>query len=114
MFSSPSFGEWTKVATESSGRVFYLDFERVRKHDGYVYWWELSDYLKPSEFGSLSAKVYHQGDCKLFRFKTLSFSFHKEPMGHGLGDIQEPYKKGWKYPPPKSVSEVILKAVCSQ
>ena len=114
MFSSGSFAEWTKVATASSGRDFYLDFERVRKHDGYVYWWELSDYLKPDQFGDLSAKVYKEGDCKLFRFKTLSYHFHKEPMGGGTGDVQESVKKGWKYPVPDSVNEIILKEVCSQ
>ena len=112
MLSSTSFAEWTKVAKGSSGNIFYLDFERVRKHDGYVYWWELGDFLKPDKYGDLSAKAYHEGDCKLFRHRILSYSFHKEPMGRGTGDVQESVKKTWRYPPPKSVSEKILKAVC--
>ena len=114
MLSSTSFAEWTKVITGDSGRIFYLDFERVRKHDGSVYWWELSDYLKPDKYGDMSVKVYKEGDCKLFRYKTLSFSFHKEPMGYGTGDVQDVAKKGWRYPPPMSVSETTLKAVCSR
>ena len=115
MFSFTSFAEWTKVAKDNtSGNIFYLDFERVRKHDGYVYWWDLSDYLKPDKYGDLSALVYNEGDCKLFRFKTLSYHFHKEPMGGGTGEIQESVKKGWQYPAPMSVSENILKAVCSR
>ena len=93
-----------------------MDFERIRKHGGYVYWWDLSDYLKPTKYGILSGKIYKQGDCKLFRYKVLSFSFHKEPMGGGTGDVQAPVKKsqGWKYPPPTSASETILKSVCSR
>ena len=89
MFSSTSFAYWTKVSKNVNGTTFYVDFERIRKHGGYVYWWDLKDNLKPTDYGDLSAKVYHQGDCKLFRFKVLSFSFHKEPMGRGTGDVQE-------------------------
>ena len=96
------------------GRTFYVDFERIRKHGGYVYWWELGDYLKPITGGYLSAKIYNQVDCKLFRYKNLSWSFHKEPMGGGTGETSNEPDKDWKYPPPDSVSETILKAVCNQ
>ena len=114
MFSTPSYGEWTKTGVNVDGDTFYVDFDRIRKHDGNVYWWALNDNLKPTKYGHLSTKIYKQGDCKLFRFKNLSFSFHKEPMGNGPGDVQEPVKKGWKYPPPNSSQERILKRVCSQ
>ena len=116
MFSTPSYGEWTKVGKNVSGDVFYVDFERIRKHGGYVYWWELSDYLKPTSGGDLSDKMYNQGDCKLFRFKTLSYVFHKELMGGGTGRVVEPgaKHKGWQYPIPGSSGENILKRVCSQ
>ena len=116
LFSSPSYSEWKKIGENDIGDTFYVDFERIRKHGGYVYFWELGDYLKPTKQGHLSAKTYIQGDCKLFRFKVLSFSFHKEPMGRGTGDVQKPVKEsqGWKYPSPNSVNEVILKSVCSR
>ena len=114
VLSTPVFAEWTKMDKNVSGDTFYVDFERIRKHGGYVYWWELGDYLKPTKYGDLSDKSYKQGDCKLFRFKVLSYSHHKEPMGRGTGDVQEPVKKlqGWRYPPPNSPSETILKSVC--
>ena len=67
MFSSSSYAGWTKVGENASGDTYYVDFERIRKHDGYVYFWQLSDYLKPTEYGILSAKVYKQGDCRSFR-----------------------------------------------
>ena len=118
MFSSSSYAGWTAVSegtgTTNSGNTFYVDFERIRKHDGYVYWWNLMDYLKPSSTGRLSAKTYNQGDCKLFRYKRLSYSFHDEPMGTGAGEVQEPEQKGWRYPPPNSGDEIILKQVCNQ
>ena len=113
MFSSSSYAGWTQVSESVDGDVFYVDFERMRKHDGYVYWWELINNLKPNEWGSLSTKIYHQGDCKLFRFKHLSYRFHKEPMGGGTGVVEESGKE-WRYPPPQSVDEFILKQVCNR
>ena len=112
MFSSPSYSEWTWVVV-NRGTTFYVDDDRIRKVDGYVYWWDMTDYLKPSE-GDLSAKVYNQGDCKLFRFKQLSFSFHKEPMGGGTGEVFNPKNPDWEYPPPNSVIETALKSVCGR
>ena len=114
MFSSSSYAGWTKVGEDVNGKTFYVDYERIRIHDGYVYWWDLQDYLKPTSQGHLSAKTYNQGDCKLFRYKVLSYSFHKEPMGGGTGEVVEPVKKGWKYPPPNSSGEFILKQVCNR
>ena len=113
MFSSTSFAEWTKIGDNTSGNTIYVDFERIRKHDGYVYWWDLTDFLKPTEYGRLSAKRYSQGDCKLFRYKTLSFAFHDQPMGRDVGTSFSPENPEWGYPSPDSAHEYILKSVCN-
>jgi hypothetical protein len=113
MFSSPSFAGWTKVNEGMSGDTFYVDFERIRKHDGYVYWWGLKDLLEPDKTGDLSYKRYDQGDCKLFRYKGLSASFHKEPMGGGTGRSYSPKNPAWDYPSSGSVGEYTLKSVCA-
>ncbi len=94
--------------------TYYVDFETIRKVDGHVYFWTLVDYLKPQKNGYLSVKLYRQGDCKLFRFKYLSFSTHKEPMGRGSSDVINPKNTEWAYPPPNSSIEIILKSVCSR
>ena len=109
--SSTSFAGWTKVS-ESVVATYYVDFERIKKHDGYVYYWELSDYLKPTPYGILSDKIYNQVDCKKFRYKWLSISGHKGPMGGGTGEIDNTPAKEWFYPPPDSSIETILKTVC--
>jgi hypothetical protein len=115
MFSTPSHAEWTKVSSTGNGaHTFYVDFERIRKHDGYIYYWLLTDYLKPNKFGDLSAKVYKQGDCKLFRNKILTDSYYKNPMGVGTSSTSNEPEKNWTYPSPNSVSEYVLKAVCNQ
>ena len=113
VFSSPSYADWTKVGTSVDGDTFYVDFDRIRKHGGYVYFWQLSESVKPV-LGDLSAKFYIQGDCKLFRFKYLSYYFHTEPMGNGTptssGNTPD---KEWRYPSPNSSHEDILKSVCN-
>ena len=113
MFSSPSYSEWTKVGESVDGTTFYVDFDRIRKHDGYIYFWNLSDYLKPNKYGVLSSIVYYEGDCKLFRMMRLSSSYHKQPMGGGTGNVNT-LKQDWSYPPPNSSMESILKSVCGR
>ena len=114
MFSTTSFAEWTKVGGNQMGTL-YVNFERIRKVDGYVYFWVLSDFLKPNpKTGTISMKIYHQGDCKLFRHKRLSFSFHKEPMGRGTCKTNNDPDKNWVYPHPESSGEKLLESVCSR
>ena len=56
MFASTSFGGWTKMVKNVDGETFYVDFERIRKHGGYVYYWYLSDNLKPTKQGLADAQ----------------------------------------------------------
>ena len=112
MFSSSSYAGWTKVLETDIGDTAYVDFERIREHYGYVYWWGLTDFLKPTSRGWLSYKIYYQGDCKLFRHKNLSFSFHKEPMGGGTGRADSYPDEDWTDPAPRSGDKTALELVC--
>jgi hypothetical protein len=114
MFSSSSYAGWIKVVDHLNGDTDYVDYERIRKHDGYVYFWYMNDYSKPKPNGWLSTKIYKQGDCNLFRFKSLSWSFHKQPMGGGTGVTDNNPEKEWTYPTPLHVDEFILKQVCNR
>ena len=113
VFSSPSYADWTKVSTSVDGTTYYVDFDRIRKHDGYVYYWGLSDYLKPSPWGDLSARNYNQGDCKVFRTKTLSASYYTDSMGNGTPSTSDSVQTEWHYPSPGSGIENTLQHVCS-
>ena len=112
MIASPAYADWKWVGESVNGDTFYVDFDRIRTNGGYVYWWELEDYLKPDEDGTLSNKAYRQGDCEVFRRKTLNVSFHKQPMGEGLGETYTPPNPEWHYPPPNSPAADILNIVC--
>ena len=113
MFSSTSFAGCTAAFKGNSGDIYYVDFERIRKHDGYVYFWVLQDYAKPrDEF--LSFTIYLQGDCTLFRFKTLTGSLYRKPMGMGPRETKNYPNSEWSYPPPNRSTEYILEHVCSR
>ena len=111
--SSPSYVEWKAASKDKIDNTFYVGFDSITNHSGYVYWWEMIDYPKPTKYGTLSVKFYKQGDCKLFRFKNLSFTPHKEPRGGGTGKVDNKPDKSWTYPPPTSATKIILKHVCA-
>ena len=112
MFASPAYADWERVSENVSGNTYYVDFDRMRTNGGYVYYWRLSDYLEPTKYGDFSSKVYQQGDCEMFRYKRLSSSYYKQPMGEGSGETYSTPDTEWRYPPPKSSGEKILKEVC--
>ena len=112
LISFNSYGEWEKVFSNSHGDTFYIDFDKIKKHDGYVYWWHLKDYLVPDGRG-LSDMYYNQGDCENNRIKILTNFFFKLPMGEGL--ISNPSNtayKGWTNPKTGGEMESWLILVC--
>lgn len=113
---SPSYaGEWTEVAESvQNGNVYYVNTESIRTHAGFIYYWDMSNNLTPTQFGNLSNKLYHIGDCTLFRQKTLSRIYYKKPMGEGTGKIDNVTKGKWDYPNPDSVAAALLKFACDQ
>ena len=111
MFASPAYADWEEVGDNVDGDTFYVDFDRIRTNGGYVYFWELQDYLEPIEYGMLSYKVYRQGDCEMFRYKILSYIYYEQPMGEGGGESSPPETE-WRYPIPNSMGEDTLKLVC--
>jgi hypothetical protein len=110
--SKPSFAEWIELGTQGE-RTLYID-TKIRKHGGHIYFWYLGDYLKPNDQGTLSAKIYNEGDCGKFRVRRLQASYHTEPMGNGPSQwaVDSVPDDPWLYPPPGSIREAILELPC--
>ncbi len=115
IFPSTSSAKWVNVGTNVNGTRFYVDFQRVRKHEGYVYYWSIIDYLKHQAGGEISGVIYKQGDCNLFRYKFLSDRYYDQPMGRGVvtggSDIPD---KEWTYAAPDTMDEIMMKKICDQ
>ena len=112
LISFNSYGEWKELGNNFSGDTFYIDMDTIKEHNGYVYWWSLSDRLKPSESGTMSGKTYVQRDCGVNRYKWLSIIQYKQPMGEGSSETITTPPEKWEYPTPDSVSGVLLKYIC--
>ena len=108
LISFSSYGEWIGLSSSKSGTQYYIDNSRIKEHNGYVYWWDLGNYLKLDKHGDMSAIMYQQGDCEISRVKHLTAFFYKLPMGEGGVVKQEITNKEWIYPPPKSRGEYFL------
>ena len=122
MAATTASAEWTKVA-KNEGDSYYVDFGNIKKKDGYVFFWNLSNYLQlascfESDLGieknseTLSSKTHYKGDCRMFRYKILNYSWHKKPMGKGIGMVDNTPDKDWTYPKINSVAGNILNSVC--
>ena len=47
MIASPAYADWKWVSESANGTIYYVDFDRIRTNGGYVYFWQLVDFLKP-------------------------------------------------------------------
>ena len=112
VISSPSFADWARIAENTTGNTFYVDFQKIRQADGYVYFWLLNDYGSESEWGYLSSTAYVQGDCNLFRYKNLTWSIYKQPMGVGDNPVSIKPPDEWLHPSSKQSDEIILEIIC--
>ena len=111
LISFNSYGEWERVNDNVDGTTYYIDKDSIKVHDGYVYYWELTDYLKPTSMGHLSDKVYKQGDCNINRYKYLTYIFYTESMGNGNSTTADGETE-WTYPSPESIGNFVLSYVC--
>lgn len=112
--SPVAHAEWTKVIKNEIGDNFYVNFERIKKHSDKIYYWELIGFFKPSELGVRSNRSYIEAECDRLRIRYLNSTFFFGPMASGtiLAEINTP-EKNWRYVPPDSVDDLILKAVCN-
>ena len=118
LFSSYSFGDWKLIITSNKGNEFYVDLSTLKKYGSNTFVWKLNNYLKPNPGGYLSDVSYVECDCNVFRLKDLQIIFHKKHFGKGESlsiDFSKVSKKysDWRYPPPKSVSRIVLDYICN-
>ena len=102
------------MGENTSGNSYFLNFNTFKKHNGYIYWWDMVSYLKPNKFGTFSSQTYYMGDCKLFRFKILSDKNFEGQNGTGSFKIYNVPDKEWRYPSPNSIGEYLFKFVCNK
>ena len=119
MLSFNSYGEWTEVGTNSDDDSFYIDLEKIKINDGYVYWWDLStssegyeSELELWEGEAFSFISYVQGDCQINRAKELTSNVYLEPMGEEYVYTYTDPDPQWDYFPPNSIGDELFDISC--
>jgi hypothetical protein len=112
LFSAGSWAEWTVVAKNADGTKVYVDFDRIKKVNGLVYYWRVHERLEPFK-ESLSTKVYSKADCETMREMVLSHSEYRLPMAEGDAMVTFTPPAEWGYVPPDSIGENTVQAVCA-
>ena len=84
LFSINGFAvNWKKLSENKSGSSFYVDVENIKKHNGFVYYWILIDYLKSTKIGTSSDISEYKVNCVDERQTWLSNTFYSQPMAKG-------------------------------
>ena len=74
---------WEKVV-DVDGDSYYVDVENIKKHNGFVYYWTMYDYLEPyAELGYLSGIGKYKADCEKKRQTWLTLTLYSLNMGKG-------------------------------
>ena len=110
-----SFAEykWKKIGRNTSGTIFYVDLLSIKKFKNSVYVFNLIDYVKPTEQGTLSSKAYLEYNCANFNYKLLKDFYYDKPMGNGepIAVISE--ESEWYENKKGSISEMMGKFACN-
>jgi hypothetical protein len=112
VLSPVAHAEWTKVFKSVDGNIRYVDFERIKKHDGNAYYWELIDLLKPAQTGMISWLSYVEVECGRFRFRELTTTYYEGPMASGTISSRNNTPADWFYPKPDTLAERLTKRIC--
>ena len=105
---------WKLLPHSLTNTIFFYDVDSVEKHDGFIYFWELANFLdKPYEGVSYSYIAKHKLDCKQGKVIILSTTFYSKKMGKGriTDESNAPYTT---YPKPGSVGYMNMKPVCKK
>jgi hypothetical protein len=113
MFSAGSWAEWTYLYESDTGNKTYVDFDGLRKANGLVYYWSITDLLEPAKGGTMSYKIYSKVDCDTMREMKLSMSVYNLLMAEGTAEYTFTPDPEWLYAQPDSVLEATLNAVCA-
>jgi hypothetical protein len=106
-----AYGEWGEIGKTPMGDTIYINYDSIKKTNGYIYWWLMLDFAKPSGTGQKSVQVFSQGDCNISRVKSLRTVFYFEPYGKGAFELDD-FVSDWYYPTPRSIDGQTLHKVC--
>ena len=111
--SSSSLAQWEKYGVTQEA-FLYIDFSTVRKDGNLRKVWELQDLKQRHKDGELSIRIRVEYDCKEERYRFLSATSHSSQMAQGNLVQSQTGPSSWTDVAPRTVTEDLLKKVCSK
>lgn len=113
LYTPHLFAEWEAVAATANGLLTnHIDRTTIRKNNGFVYYWVLTDYLEPED-GYFSVKNYFKGICSTKMITLQSSQYFSLPMAKGEPAKVNNYEGDeWSNITPKSLGDYTMAAVC--
>tara|TARA_B100000579_G_C22503153_1_gene697947 strand:+ start:345 stop:749 length:405 start_codon:yes stop_codon:yes gene_type:complete len=115
LYPSNSFAdfEWKQIGRNVDGSVFYVDLLSIKKVGKTVYFFSMSDYVKPTTAGDLSARVYQEVNCIDLSFRYLKDFYYAQPMGNGEPTTIIDEIDKWNEVKRGSIAESMYKFTCN-
>ena len=107
--------DWQGVSYSDNART-YIDIDSIKKSNGFVYFWQLTDFNKErtdANITYISTAAYHMADCDIGRAKALSISFYSDSMAKGRPEESIGESKNWRFYTPGSHGAMSLDFACS-
>ena len=104
---------WKKIGKNIDGDVGYIDLSSIKKVGNKVYYFDLLDYVKPTDLGHLSGRTYKEVNCLDLSYRFLKDFYYLEPMGNGKVDLINDKKSEWYNNKKGSLGERLRKFVCN-
>ena len=115
MISFNSYAEWSLVVTSTNKNEYYIDFDRVSKNNGYVYYWVLSNFPSPPYAkGKSSLELYEVNCSPPIKERRKAYYFYNSAMVQKgtRSSVFDTSTGPWEYSVPGSVQERLIEAVC--
>ena len=103
---------WKKIGTNIDGDVSYVDLSSIKKVGNNIFYFNLMDYIKPTNQGDLSAKNYFEVNCLDLSYRYIKDFYYKEPMGNGEYTIFDEIGE-WENNTKGSIGEDAREFVCN-
>ena len=85
----------------------------IKKVGKTVYFFSMSDYVKPTTAGDLSARVYQEVNCIDLSFRYLKDFYYAQPMGNGEPTTIIDEIDKWNEVKRGSIAESMYKFTCN-
>ena len=103
---------WKKIGSTTAGDVSYVDLSSIKKVGNNVFFFRLMDYIKPTNQGDLSSKIYFEVNCLDLSYRYIKDFYYKQPMGNGEYTIFDEIGE-WENNTKGSIGEDVRKFACN-